>query len=140
MTRHASGCLESWSPVSDRIITVRLYSNYIKTTTVQVYTPTKDVEDKAKETFYDQLQKVLDAVPRHNMLLVAGDWNSEVGESQQDESGIVGNHGLNCERKDNGNFAITSTISSQGCAQVYMDLSRRSPPEPDRPCGSPVLV
>ena len=29
MTRYASGCLESWTPVSDHIITVRFYSKYI---------------------------------------------------------------------------------------------------------------
>lgn len=46
-----------------------------------MYAPTNDVEDKVKETFYDQLQKALDAVPRHNMLLVMGDWNAKVGES-----------------------------------------------------------
>ena len=120
MTRYASRCLESWSPVSDRIITARFHSKYIKTTIVQVYAPTNEAEDEAKETFYDQLQKVLDAVPRHDMLLVMGDWNAKVGVRQEGESGIVGKHGLICERNDNGdrfvsfcawnNLAITSTM------------------------------
>ncbi|KAL9971499.1 hypothetical protein ACROYT_G017670 [Oculina patagonica] len=38
----------------------------------QVYAPTNEAEDAAKDTFYDQLQKTLDAVPRHDMLLVIG--------------------------------------------------------------------
>lgn len=42
--------------------------------------PTYDAEDEAKENFYDQLQKTLDEVPRHNMVLVMGDWNAKVGE------------------------------------------------------------
>ena len=70
---------------------------YIKTTIVQVDAPTNKVEDEAKETFYDQLQKVLDAVPRHDMLLVRGDWNAKVGTRQEGESGIVGEHGLFCK-------------------------------------------
>ena len=69
MTRYASRCLESWIPVSEWIITARFHSKYIKTTIVQVYAPTNEVEDEAKETFYNRLQKVLDAVPRHDMLL-----------------------------------------------------------------------
>lgn len=72
------------------------------------------------DTFYDQLQKTLDAVLRHDMLLVMGDWNAKVGERQEGENGIVGKHGLKCERNDNGdrfvtfcasnNLAITSTM------------------------------
>ena len=98
MTRYAGRCLESWSPASDRIITARFHSRYIKTTIVQVHAPTKE----AKGTFYDQLQKVLNAVPRHDMLLVMGDWNAKEGARQESESGIVGKHGLICERNDNG--------------------------------------
>lgn len=79
MTRDASKCLESWMLVSDRIITGRFYSKYIKTAIVQVYGPTNDAEDEAKENFHDQLQKTLDMVPRHNMLLAMGGMECQGG-------------------------------------------------------------
>lgn len=53
-----------------------------RTPTVQVYALTKDAENEAKETVYNQLQKTLDAIPRHDMLLVMRDWNARVRESQ----------------------------------------------------------
>lgn len=43
--------------------------------------------------FYDQLQKIVDEVPRHDMLSVVGDWNAKVGE-QVGEKGIVGKFGM----------------------------------------------
>ena len=50
---------------------------------VEVYAPTNDAEDKAKETFYNQLQKALGAIPRHYMLLVMGDWNERWGRDSK---------------------------------------------------------
>lgn len=55
MTRYASECLESWTPVSDRIISARFDSRNIKTTIIHVCAPTNDGEDvEAKETLCDQ--------------------------------------------------------------------------------------
>ena len=73
-----------------------------------------------KDNFYEQLQKIVDEVPRHDMLLVIGDWNAKVGEQQLGEEGIVGKFGMTGERSDNGkrfvcscapkNLAIASTM------------------------------
>ena len=65
-----------------------------------------------KDDFYEQLQKIADEVPRHDMLLVISDWNAKVG--------IAGKFGMTGERSDNGerfvsfcalnNLAIASTM------------------------------
>ena len=74
---------------------------------------------EVKNDFYEQLQKIVDEVPRHDMLLVIGDWNAKVGEQQLGEKEIVGRFGMAGERSDNGerfvpfcalnNLAIAST-------------------------------
>ena len=102
MTKQAAGCLESWMPVSDRIMTARFASRFIKTTVVQVYAPTNEADEETKDSFYDLLQRVTDEIPRHDMIMMMGDWNAKIGAPQEGEGGVVGRHGLGDERSENG--------------------------------------
>ena len=118
-------CLDSWRSISDRIVEARFFSRFIKTTVIQVYAPTNEADDDVKDDFYEQLQKIVDEVPRHDMLLVIGDWNAKVGVHVQQlgEEGIVGKFGMTGERSDNGerfvsfcalnNLVVASTMFPQ---------------------------
>jgi len=75
LSRKAASCLISWSPVNDRIITARFNSRYIRTSIVQVYAPTNDAEEEEKDVLYEQVQKVLDKIPKHDIVILMGDWN-----------------------------------------------------------------
>lgn len=79
MTRHAR-CLESCTPVSNHITTATFYSKYITTTIVQVYALANSEEVMEKKTFLQSTAEGIRCVPKHNMLLVMGDWNTKVGE------------------------------------------------------------
>ena len=70
-----------------------------------------------KDDFYEQLQKIVDEVPRHDMLLVIGDWNAKVGEQQLGEEGIVGKFGMIGERSDNGERFVSF------CALNNLDIA-----------------
>ena len=118
LSRKADSCLISWSPVNDRIIIARFNSRYIRTSIVQVYAPTNDAEEEAKDVFYEQVQNVLDKIPKHDLVILMGDWNAKVGY-QREREGVVGCHGLHGERSDNGerfvqlcanNMVITTTL------------------------------
>ena len=102
LSKNITKSLECWNPVSDRIMTARFYSKYIKTTIIQVYTPTNEANNDTKDDFYEQLQRTVDEVPGHDMMIIMGDWNAKVGPPQDGEEGIVGIHGLQCDRSDNG--------------------------------------
>ena len=61
-----------------------------------------------KDDFYEQLQKIVDEVPRHDMILVIGDWNAKVGEQQIVEEGIVGKFGMTGKRATKGSALCLS--------------------------------
>ena len=55
------------------------YSAPFNITIVQVYAPTTDHEDSEVEKFYEQVQDVLDKIPKKEVIVVKGDWNAKVG-------------------------------------------------------------
>ena len=120
MSKEASRALQSWNPVSDRIVTARFNSKHIKTTIIQVYAPTNDADTDEKDWFYELLQQVYDRTPRHDIIITMDDWNATLGHQMEGENGVVGKHGLASDRSDNGemfiefcaanNMAITTTM------------------------------
>jgi exonuclease III len=72
----------------------------MKTTIIQVYTPTNDREDEVKQNFYDQLQRMVKLLPQHNMILVQCDANARVGKQLVGKEGNVGKYGAPLERND----------------------------------------
>ena len=52
--------------------------------------PQSNTEEETNDTFYQQLQKALDNVPLHDVLLVIGDLNAKVGRSNERREKIMG--------------------------------------------------
>ncbi len=93
-----------FNPVSSRIITIRLQGHPFNLTIIQVYAPTSTASDETMEAFYGQLQDTIDNIPSKDMLVVMGDWNAKVGNSQL-KSKTVGTFGLG-ERNERGDDLI----------------------------------
>ncbi|PIK40142.1 putative craniofacial development protein 2-like [Apostichopus japonicus] len=119
LSKHAERALIEWRPVNDRIITARFYSNYIKVTIIHVYAPTLDATDEAKDSFYEQLQTVVEVVNQHDMVIITGDMNAKVGADNKDKETVMGKHGTgvinnNGERLVDfcglNNFVISGTL------------------------------
>jgi len=73
MSRATKKSMTEWTPISEQLMTARFKSRFTRWSVVQRYTLTNDAEEEARDTFYQQLQKALDDVPSHDILLVTGD-------------------------------------------------------------------
>ncbi len=114
-----SKCLLEWKPINDRLIKARFNSKYAKTTIIQCYAPTNQATDDDKDNFYEILQREIDLVPSHDVLIVLGDMNAKVGSNNSGREQVMGKHGLGvindngerfCELCTNNNLVIGGTI------------------------------
>lgn len=78
LSPRASDNLLSVEKISNRIIIAEFNSNPT-TTLIACYSPTNVSEESDVDTFYQDLRGVVESVPAHNFLVVAGDFNSHVG-------------------------------------------------------------
>ena len=47
-------------------------------TVIQVYAPTSNADEAEVESFYEDLQDLLELTPKKDVLFVIGDWNAKV--------------------------------------------------------------
>ena len=92
--------------MSDRIITASFESRFKKVSIIMCYAPTNTSEEKDKNSFYAQLQSVLEK-------FLMGNMNVKVGANNTDREREMGRHGLG-EMNENGemlaDFCSTNTL------------------------------
>ena len=51
-------------------------------TVIQIYAPTSNDEGAELERFYEDLQDILELIPKKDVLFILGDWNAKVGSQE----------------------------------------------------------
>ena len=64
---------------------------------IQVYVPASNAEKAEVERFYEDLQDLLDLIPKKDILFTIGDWNAKVGS--QEIPGVTGKLGLGVQNE-----------------------------------------
>ena len=82
---------------NDRIISVHFQGKPFNTTVIQAYAPTSNAEEAEIEWFYEDLQDLLELIPKKDVLFIIGDWNAKVGS--QETPGVTGKFGLGVQNE-----------------------------------------
>ena len=74
------------------MISIHFQGRTFNITVIQVYAPTSNTEKAEVEQFYEDLQDILELIPKKDVLFIIGDWNAKVGS--QKTPGVTGKFGL----------------------------------------------
>jgi exonuclease III len=117
VSKKARRSVLGFSPISERICTLRIKGKFHNITFVNVYAPTEDTEDEIVDEFYEALQSVCDEIPKRDAIITLGDFNAKLGKEQTYKD-IIGRHSLHEVTNNNGlrlvqyaidNFKVLST-------------------------------
>ena len=107
---------------------------------IQCYAPIEGADDEEKDDFYAQLQEVLEAVPKHDVLLVTGDLNAKIESDNTGFEQYIGKMDLvqgTIIRRHSWNFVLKmiwpfgARCSSTMISTKNMELTRKSYFQPD---------
>ena len=76
---HAYKSLNSIESITPRIL-VANFNGIPQTTVMCCYSPTNVTEEVECEKFYDELSSLTRQIPKHNVLIIGGDFNAHLGQ------------------------------------------------------------
>ena len=82
---------------NDRMTSVRFQGKPFNITAIQVYALTSNAEEAEVERFYEDLQDLLELIPKTDVLFIIGDWTAKAGS--QETPGVTGKFGLEYRMK-----------------------------------------
>ena len=82
---------------NDRMVSVHFQGKPFTITAIQIYALTSNAEEADVEWFYEDLQDLLELIPKKDVIFIIGDWNAKVGS--QETPGVTGKFGLGVQNE-----------------------------------------
>ena len=110
-------------PIGSRITFCRLRGNITNYFIIGVYVPQRKRRNPNQAQFYDQLESLLEKIPKHDCVVLMGDFNSRLARN---ESGYVGRWCIHT-RRDSGGDRLLEVMRkfSLRCVSTYFQPKRR---------------
>ena len=82
---------------NDRMISVRFQGKPFNIMVIQVYAPTSKAEEAEVKRFYEDIQDLLELIPKKDVLFITRDWNAKV--ESKETPGVTGKFDLEYRMK-----------------------------------------
>ena len=79
------------------MISVRFQGKPFNIIVIQVYGPTSNAEEAEFEQYYEDLQDLLELIPKKDVLFIIGDWNEKI--VSQETPRVTGKFGLRVQKE-----------------------------------------
>jgi endonuclease/exonuclease/phosphatase family metal-dependent hydrolase len=99
-----------FEPINERICKLRLKGKY-NITIINIHAPTEEKDEDTKERFFAELQQIQGKVPKHDLLLILGDYNAKIGR-ERDYQNVTRNHTLHDITNRNGELVCEYAIAN----------------------------
>ena len=148
LSSRAYKALIDWIPVNSRMcaacfsISVKVGRNRLQKRTlfmVSLYAPTNCSDDSTKDEFYDDLNRLLNMKKPSCIVIVAGDYNAQLGKLATQELDLGGRSALGSQRTDNGDrllhFCSTHELflASTNFKHKKIHCTKWKSPNPEHP-------
>lgn len=110
VTPDVAKCVLNFTPISHRVMLLQLQASPNNINIIQVYAPTADKEEEEVIEFYHNINQIIDQIPKHELLIVMGDFNAKLGAGYKSQ--YIGIHGLG-ERNPRGDLMETFAETSE---------------------------
>jgi hypothetical protein len=96
---------------NERLCKARLKGKYNDITLINAYASTEDKTEEIKEQFFDDLQSMVDNVPKSDLTIILGDVNAKLGKEVAYQK-LTGKHTLHEENNRNGELLRDFTAAN----------------------------
>jgi len=95
-----------FEPINDRICYVELKGKWFNIILINCYAPTEEKSEEIKNAFYEELDRIYDALPTGKPKIIVDDFNAKIGK-EETYTPTIGKDSLHNDTNDNGNKLIT---------------------------------
>jgi exonuclease III len=68
-----------FEPINDRMCKIGFKGRFRNVILISAYAPTEDSQEENKHAFYNQLYRECSKIPKYDMLVILGDYNTQIG-------------------------------------------------------------